>query len=217
MALNYYSRLIMFKACRIVNLMDYYNFFIVGIGGSAGGLEPLIELVRDIPQDPNAAFVVVHHLHPKTRSRLDEILSKHSSLPIIRVEQPELVRPGVIYLLVENKMMTLKQGFLIPRERRPEEKINHAIDIFFTSLAAEARHKAIAIVLSGTNEDGSEGAKSISEHGGTVLVQEPKTADHERMPNNVIEYDSPEEILPPKYLIDAVLERTKGISPVKSK
>ena len=187
--------------------MYHYNFFIVGIGGSAGGIQPLKALIESIPADSDAAFVIIQHLHPGFRSRLDTILSKHANLPVVRADGFHAVRPGVIYVLAENKMLTFKQGCLIARDRLAEEKVNYAIDIFFKSLAQEARNKAIAIVLSGANADGSEGAKCISENGGTVFVQDPMTADHQQMPESVIEKDSPEDILPPEFLMTAVLDK----------
>jgi two-component system CheB/CheR fusion protein len=187
--------------------MKSYHFHVVGIGASAGGLEPLKKVVSLIPPGTKAAFVVVQHLFPSHKSQLARILAGQAELPVIRLEEDMAVEQGVIYVLSENKYVTLEDGILRLKNRLAEDKINYAIDIFFKSLAADARDKAVAVVLSGANEDGSEGAKQIGDAGGNVLVQDPDTAQFPTMPVAVIRKDSPEEVRSPQQLIEALLQR----------
>jgi two-component system, chemotaxis family, protein-glutamate methylesterase/glutaminase len=189
--------------------MSHYDFYVVGIGSSAGGIPPLKTLVSRLPKDLNAAIVLIPHLYAEFRSRLDEILRKCSEMPIVRVEKSILLNPGNIYLLSENKMMSLDGGVLVIRDRLPEEKINHAIDIFFKSLAKEVNTKAIGIVLSGTNADGSEGAKAISAAGGLVMTQDPHTAIHPQMPLEVIRRDNPKLVAPIEVITNAIIEKVE--------
>lgn len=84
--------------------------------------------------------------------------------------------------------------------------MNYGIDVFFQSLAEDARDRAIGIVLSGANEDGAKGAEAISQNKGTVFVQDPNTAQHPRMPEAVIRIDSPAEINDPEKLAKALTE-----------
>jgi chemotaxis response regulator CheB len=190
--------------------MTNHDFYIVGIGASAGGLDPLKELVAHLPKTHNACFVIVQHLHPDFRSQLDKILGRQTEIPVIRIECSQRVEPGVIYVIAENKVTTFKQGRLVLRERRTDEKINYAIDIFFESLAREMKDKAIGIVLSGANDDGSDGAKYISDYGGIVMTQDPTTATHPKMPLEVIRQDDPKLIAPVgqiAYSIRSILTR----------
>lgn len=181
------------------------QFYLIGIGASAGGIEPLKSLISLIPYNINAAFIVVQHLLATHHSRLDEILSRVTKLPVIRINGGERVEAGIIYVLPENKLVTIKEGRLSLRKRLPEEVVNYAIDIFFESLGKDAGCRSIGIVLSGANEDGAKGAKVISENGGKVFVQDPNTAEYPRMPAAVIRLDSPAEINEPKKLVNAVV------------
>jgi two-component system, chemotaxis family, protein-glutamate methylesterase/glutaminase len=186
-----------------------YNFHVVAIGSSAGGLEPLRKLVSLIPPDINAAFVTVQHLHPSFRSRLDSILGRSSNLPVVRLEHNQAIKSGRVYVLAENKMVELSAGQFIVRNRRADEKINHAVDIFFHSLAEEAKEKAVGIILSGSNNDGSSGARHIHERGGLVIVQDPKTAAFPEMPLGAIKSDHP-EIGNPDELMSALIMKISG-------
>ena len=187
--------------------MHNYNFHIIGVGASAGGVVALKELVSRLPEGLNAVVVIITHLFAQHRSHLSEILELCTKMPVVRVDHSKPLKPGVIYVLAENRMMTLKDGILKIRGRKVEEKINHAIDIFFESMAVEAGPKAIGVVLSGTNDDGTEGAKAIGNNAGTVMVQDPFTAIHPKMPLAVIIRDDPKVIGSLEDLADAIIKR----------
>jgi len=186
------------------------DFYVVGIGISAGGQDPLLALISLLPPNLNASFVILPHLSRDHKSYLHNIIRKVARMPVIRVEQRELLRPGVIYVLPENKMMFMEQGFLVLRERKSEEKMNYAINVFFMSLAREAGEKAIGVILSGANDDGLLGANEINYHGGIILVQDALTAVFPRMPLEIINKDHPIEIKPPEELAQSLIRRTSG-------
>jgi chemotaxis response regulator CheB len=102
--------------------------------------------------------------------------------------------------------MTLSEGRLILRERRPEEVANHAIDIFFLSLALDATENAIGILLSGCGDDGVRGAKQVDRNGGTVIAQNPTTAEFPYLPKALISSDHPDFILTPQGIADKIKE-----------
>jgi len=171
-------------------------FFTVCIGASAGGLPALIEFFEHIPGDSQAAFIVAMHLLRDHRSFLDEILSKRTALPIVRVENDMPLKAGKVYLLVENTTMFVQDGCLRIRVR-DEVMINSSVDSLFESLAVDFREKAIGIILSGGGDDGLKGARKIGESGGMVLVQDPASAKIAGMPCSVINGDHPAAILKP--------------------
>lgn len=189
------------------NLTDMvYDFSVIAIGSSAGGIAPLIEIVSQLPADIQAAVVLVPHLHAKHKSELDLVLSKYTAIPVVKVEHQLPLKPQTIYLLPEDKMMILKDGLLLLRDRRSDEIINNAIDIFFSSVALDAKDKAIGVILSGGGHDGLSGANHIHERNGLVIVQNPKNAEFPYMPSSVIEKDDPDYILTPSAIADIIQE-----------
>jgi chemotaxis response regulator CheB len=176
------------------------DFYVVAIGASAGGTEALTTFFKKVPVNQHIAFVVVPHLKAEYRSYLDEILGRVTSIPVIRVTEKTLVVPGHIYLLTEDRMMTVKGDYLKVRKRKPDEIANKAIDILLTSLAVSFEDKAIAIILSGMGNDGVKGVQAIHHYGGITFVQDPATTLYTSMPEEAIRIDHPVAILPPEQL-----------------
>jgi two-component system CheB/CheR fusion protein len=156
------------------------------------------------------AFVIVQHLNRDVPSVAHQLLAKHTPLPVFRAKHGQAVRSNSIYQLPENKMMTIHQGLLHLRDRRLEEVMNRAVDIFFHSLAQDQKQKAIGIVLSGMGSGGAKGALGIHQQGGRVLVQEPGSTHFDSMPRMAIAEDHPDAILPPAQLAQALLELVKA-------
>jgi len=175
------------------------TFFTVGIGASAGGLNPLSEFFDYLSSDLPAAFVVVTHLSREHPSMLGSLLSTHTNMPVIRVEHDMDLKPGNIYVLIENKTLTVKDARLIV-ENRDSEIVNSAVNVFFESLATDFGAKAIGIILSGGGHDGLDGAKLINKMGGNVIVQDPTSAEVNGMPLSIINHDHPTAILNAKDL-----------------
>ena len=160
--------------------------YIIAIGLSAGGLQPLHELLNNLPAELNAALIVVQHLHRAHKSMATSLLRKHTSLPVLTVTNGMLLENGQIYVLAENQMMTYADGCLWLRDRKSEEIINRAIDILMNSMAVPLGNRAISVILSGFNGDGSMGSLLIGQHGGTTIAQLPITAQYPSMPNGAI-------------------------------
>ncbi|MEM6550668.1 MAG: PAS domain S-box protein [Planctomycetota bacterium] len=161
---------------------------VVGIGASAGGLEPLEQFFNAVPLDTGMAFVVVQHLSPDYPSLMSELLARHTKLPIHRVEDHMAVHGDAIYLIPPRKNMVVEEGMLrLSEQSREDEHPPLPIDIFFKSLASDQGKQAVAVVLSGTGTDGSRGVKAIKDAGGLVLVQDEFTAKFNGMPRAAID------------------------------
>jgi two-component system, chemotaxis family, protein-glutamate methylesterase/glutaminase len=186
--------------------MDNKKFIIAGIGLSAGGLPALLDLLSNISDNSHIAFVIIPHRWRKQRSQLDIILAKKSSLKIIRITDNEKVTINCIYVLPENQTVTISEGRLHLKERETNEIINSAIDTFFHSLGHDQKERAVGIILSGMGSDGSEGIKTIEENGGTIMVQEPDTAQFDSMPIAAIIKDHPDYILSPHEMAINLLD-----------
>jgi chemotaxis response regulator CheB len=186
--------------------MSKIDFFIVGVGASAGGQEALKNFFSSIPSDTAAAFVVVTHLFRDHKSELTSILSRVAKLSVSKIKNHTTIFPGNVYVMPEDVVVTIKNGTLILAPRPQEQIINKSIDIFFESLAQDAGDNAIAVVLSGMGSDGSDGAVKIFRQGGDVLVQDPESTRFNSMPIATILKDHPDFILPPKELGQKISE-----------
>ncbi|MBC7976797.1 MAG: chemotaxis protein CheB, partial [Myxococcales bacterium] len=150
--------------------------YVIGIGASAGGLEALQHFFDNLAADTEMAFVVVQHLSPDFKSLMDELLGRHTELPIHLVEDAMLVEPGHVYLIPPKKEMIISGGRLLLSERDRQQELTLPIDVFFRSLAQDRGPRAVAIVLSGSGSDGSRGICDVHAAGGLVLVQDMNTA-----------------------------------------
>jgi two-component system, chemotaxis family, CheB/CheR fusion protein len=147
------------------------GLFVVGIGASAGGVQALEHLFSAMPNDLTAAFVVVTHLGPHRETLLSEILGRHTSMRVMNAVDGEKLQAGHVYVLPSDSILTLSAGALRLKALNPEQHERNPIDIFFASLAKEARESSVGIVLSGGGSDGTLGVKAIKEEGGLTIAQ----------------------------------------------
>lgn len=176
------------------------DFYIVGIGASAGGLDAIQKLFDHIPSNTGIAFVIIQHLSPDFKSLMPELLAKHTSMSIFTADDQLEVYPNSIYLMHRNKNLVIKGNKLHLLEKAPKHSLNLPIDIFFQSLGEEYKEKSIGIILSGTGTDGSRGIKTIKESGGVILVQDPLSAQFNGMPNAAIASGLAEFIAEPEAM-----------------
>lgn len=178
------------------------DFFVVGIGASAGGLRALEEFFEHMPTDTRAAFVVIQHLSPDFKSLMKELLERHTSMAIYRVTEGMTLQPNSIYLIPPGKNLVLQdqQLHLLEQKARNRYGLNLPIDIFLESLAETQAERAIGVILSGTGSDGTKGIRTIHEAGGFALVQDPATAEFDGMPRTAIATGAVDRVLAPSEL-----------------
>ncbi|AUB45003.1 cheBR, two-component system, chemotaxis family, CheB/CheR fusion protein (plasmid) [Nostoc flagelliforme CCNUN1] len=189
-------------------------FPIVGIAASAGGLEAFTQLLKHLLTDTGMAFVLIQHLDPNHKSLLSEILGRTTTMPVNEVRDGVTVEPNSVYVIPPNTKMMLSGGVL---QLTPREKVHGKYmpgDAFFTSLAADRGHKAIAVVLSGADGDGSLGLKAIKATGGVTFAQCENTAEFDSMPNTAVATGNVDFVLPPQKIAEelANLSRNTFIS-----
>ncbi len=175
-------------------------FPVVGIAASAGGLEAFTELIRHLPTDTGMAFVLIQHLSPDYESLLSEILGRVTAMPVRQVQDRMMVEPNEVYVIPPNTQMTLVDGMLHLAPRHKSYGKYLPGDIFFESLAADRGTKAIAVVLSGTDGDGSVGLKAIKVAGGVTFAQCESTARFDSMPNTAVATGNVDFVLPPQAI-----------------
>ena len=188
------------------------EFYVIGIGASSGGLVALTEFFDHVSADLPAAFVITTHLLREHRSILNELIAKHTTLPVVRVEQDVNIEAGKVYVLIENQELTL-QGHTLRTKLRKQQALNSSVDLFFDSLAMSFKEKAIGIILSGAGKDGLHGALEIAKNGGYMMVQEPGSAQATGMPDSIIGGDHPKIQGSPKELAKALNKKLGLMQP----
>ena len=176
--------------------------YVVGVGASAGGLEALERFFSVMPTGSTCAFVVVQHLSPDFESHMAELLARRTRLKVETVSDGVVVEADTIYVMPPNREVEFAGGKLVLSVRDPHAPVSHPIDRFFHSLAHECAHRAIAVVLSGTGSDGSDGVLEVHSRGGLVLVQDPETAGFDGMPVNALATGVVDEVLPPESMAE---------------
>src|SRR5437899_1176386 len=190
------------------------RFDVVAIGSSAGGISALMTLVEAFPSDFAAAVLIVQHLDPKRKSHLAELLKRHGAMPVKEAEFAEEIRPGWVYtappdshLLVTNRRVALTRSKLV-HFARP------SIDLLFESVAETYERRAIGVILTGSGVDGAIGLELIKQSGGTTIVQDPKQAEHRRMPEAALLRGRVDFILTLEEIGPRIVDLVEG-TPVK--
>src|SRR5262249_6680428 len=135
----------------------------------------------------------------------DELLARHTVLPIALVEHGMRVEPDHVYLIPPKKEMIISGGRLLLSERDRQQELSLPIDLFFRSLARECGPRAVAIVLSGGGSDGSRGAREIHAAGGLVIVQDVASAQFDGMPKTARDAGIADYLLAPADMPHALL------------
>ena len=202
----------------IVPSHGYRRVPVVGLGGSAGGIEALQAFFEAMPSDSGLAFAVVIHLSPEHESALSDVLQRTTSMPVVRVDTPVDVRPDTVYVIPPGKALRTADGRLTPVDFPDDRSRRVAVDIFFRALADSHGPHAAAVVLSGLDSDGAIGIKRIKERGGLTIAQDPDQAAHGSMPRaaiatGVVDWVLPVAEIPVRLLQYFRLERTLVLPP----
>jgi two-component system, chemotaxis family, CheB/CheR fusion protein len=172
---------------------------IVGVGASAGGVQTLQNFFDALPESTGAAFVVVVHLDPKTRSDLAAILSARTRMRVTQVQTTLPLQENNVYIIPPDRRLHITDNnissapFDEPRGQRAP------IDLFFRSLA-EQHGDGFAVILTGAGSDGAVGVRAVKEEGGIILVQDPNEAEYPSMPRSAIATGIADLILPVREL-----------------
>jgi two-component system chemotaxis response regulator CheB len=169
---------------------------VVIIGGSAGSLNALMQILPELPDLNGFAIVLVVHRKSTDDQTLEDLISLKSSIPFKLTEDKVPLLPGYVYVAPSNYHLLFEKNETLSLDI--SEKINYSrpsIDVSFESAAEIFGSSLVGILLSGSNSDGTQGLKMIKDAGGTIAVQNPLSADMPFMPNNAILYNDPEYIL----------------------
>src|SRR5262245_24329324 len=159
---------------------------VVVLGGSAGGIEALCEVLKDLPADFSAPLLAVIHVG-EGENMLPTVLQRCTRLQVLSPgTDPEPLEPGHVYVASPNRHLAVYDGCVVAAHGPRENRHRPAIDALFRSVARAYRSQFIALILTGALDDGVAGSLAVEARGGTIIVQNPDEAQNPEMPQNVM-------------------------------
>ncbi len=182
---------------------------LIVIGASAGGVEALQTLVAALPGDLPAAVCVVLHVPGQATSVLPQILARAGPLPAAHAQDGEPLQSGRIYVAPPNCHLLVQDGRLALSDTARENNHRPAIDPLFRSAARARGARTVGVLLSGADDDGTEGLLVIKARGGVALVQDPEEALYSRMPQSALTYVAVDGVLTVRELTRELVQLSR--------
>jgi two-component system CheB/CheR fusion protein len=189
------------------------TFPVVGVGGSAGGLEAFMELLRSLPPDPGMAFLFVLHIEANRKSHLPEVLRQATAMEVCEVAEGTPVEINHVYVLPPGTNMALTDGKLALVPRPATKALNMPADYLFRSLAEIHKARAVGVILSGSGTDGTLGFQAIKAEGGVTFAQDQKTVRQAGMPRAAVADGHVDHVLPPPAIADELVRYARHSYP----
>ena len=188
---------------------------VVCVGASWGGLDALRVYLSGLPADFPAPICVVQHRGDDDGvTMMVELLRRSTALTVCEAEDKQPMRDGVVYVAPAGYHLLINDGHLALSVEDRVRWSRPSVDVLFESAAAARGCHVTAVVLTGANDDGARGARAVHDAGGTVLVQDPETAERAEMPRAAIETGAADAVMPLQELAAELLRRgTQGCDP----
>lgn len=195
---------------------DVRIFPVVCVGGSAGGLDAYIRLLRHLPADLGVAIVIVNHLRT-VATRLHEILPSYTAMPVELITEKLLIQPNHVFIIPEQRDLHVLDGEFQLKPISKPRGWPDVITVFLKSLTQHWDGKLVAVIVSGYDGDGAAALCGIKEVGGTTIAQKLDTAGQPDMPESAIASGCVDLILSPEdiALELARISRTRKLHHVK--
>ena len=183
---------------------------VIVVGCSLGGMHALQTILTGLPKEFCLPIVVAQHRHKRSNEGLPAFLRRSTHLKVVDADDKQRIRQGTMYLAPADYHLLIDRGGELNlsvddavRYSRP------SIDVLFESAADVYGAALIAVLLTGANEDGTRGAKRVKLRGGTVLAQDPATAEAREMPQAAIDAGVVDQILPLDQIASFLVERCR--------
>ncbi len=185
------------------------DFPIVCVGGSAGGLDAYIRLLRHLPPDMGVAIVIVNHLR-FVDTLLDELLPRYTKMPVELILDGLAIRPDHVFIIPAQRDLHVLDGeFRLKAISKPRGWPD-VITVFLRSLAENWDGKLIAVIVSGLDGDGADALREIKDVGGITIAQKPETAAEPDMPDSAIASGCVDFILSPEEIARKLVRISRG-------
>ena len=180
------------------------NFPIVCVGGSAGGLDAYIRLLRHLPADMGVAVVIVNHLRT-VATMLHEILPQYTKMPVELITERLVIQPNHVFIIPEKRDLHVLGGEFRLKPISKPRGWPDVITVFMRSLTEHWDGTLIAVIVSGYDGDGAVALQGIKEVGGITIAQKPDTASQPDMPESAIESGYVDFILSPEDIAQEII------------
>ena len=175
------------------------DFPVVCVGGSAGGLDAYIRLLKNMPADMGVAVVIVNHLRT-VATRLHEILPGYTKMPVELITERLVIRPDCVFIIPEKRDLHVLEGEFRLKPISKPRGWPDVITVFLRSLTEHWDGKLIAVIVSGYDGDGAAALCGIKEAGGITIAQRLNTASQPDMPESAIESGCIDLVLSPEEI-----------------
>jgi len=183
---------------------------VVALVASAGGIRALGHVLAQLPESLDAAVVVVLHLAREQPSVLAAVLGRSSTLPVTEAIEGEQIEAGRVYVAPPDAHLLVRDGAVVLDHAPAVHFLRLNADLFLKSLAESYGDRCVAAVLSGSGNDGAEGAAAVRAAGGLVLAQDQETSEYFGMPGAAIAGGGVDRVLPLDRIADEVVAAFAG-------
>jgi len=181
------------------------NFPVVCVGGSAGGLDAYIRLLKNLPEDMGVAIVIVNHLRT-VATMLHQILPQYTKMPVELITEKLDIEPNHVFIIPEKKDLHVLNGEFRLKPISKPRGWPDVITVFMMSLTQNWEGKLIAVIVSGYDGDGADAMCSIKETGGITIAQKPDTAGQPDMPESAIASGCIDFVLAPEEIAKKIIQ-----------
>ena len=186
------------------------DFPVVCVGGSAGGLDAYIRLLRNLPADMGVAIVIVNHLRT-VATLLHEILPRYTTMPVELITDRLIIEPNHVFIIpAQHDLHVLAGEFRLKPISKPRGWPD-VITVFLRSLTEHWDGKLIAVIVSGYDGDGAAALRGIKEAGGTTIAQKLDTAAQPDMPESAIASGCVDLLLSPENIAKAIVRLAHAV------
>jgi chemotaxis response regulator CheB len=175
------------------------DFPVVCVGGSAGGLDAYIRLLRNLPADMGVAIVIVNHLRT-VDTLLHEILPQYTTMPVELITERLVIEPNHVFIIPAQRDLHVFDGEFRLKPISKPRGWPDVITVFLRSLTEHWDGKLIAVIVSGYDGDGAAALRGIKEVGGTTIAQKLDTAAQPDMPESAIASGCVDFVLSPENI-----------------
>lgn len=192
------------------------RFPIVCVGGSAGGLDAYIRLLKHLPTDMGVAIVIVNHITIMP-TQLHEVLPRYTTMPVDLITERLQIEPDHVFIIPANRDLHVREGVFLLKPISKPRGWPDVITVFLRSLTEFWHGKLIAVIVSGYDGDGAAALCGIKEAGGITLAQKLDTAAQPDMPESAIDSGCVDFVLSPEDIARKIVEiaRADSVSAIK--
>jgi two-component system, chemotaxis family, CheB/CheR fusion protein len=154
---------------------------LVVVGSSAGGIEALGTLLGGLQANFPAPVILAQHLDPHHQSHLQTVLQRKTEMPVVLVTESEKLQAGAVYVVPANRHVVVDDGTVMV-ESENVDRPRPSVDLLLSTAARAYGDRLVAVILTGSGSDGAAGAVDVKHAGGTIVIQNPRTARYPSMP-----------------------------------